>query len=193
MNGGSGDTRAYGHDRQGPLTVEEFARLPEEDAYRIELVRGWLVREPQPGARHGRLSARLFQALNDYARATGAGEVLIELGFRLSADPATVRGPDVAFLAAARVPREMPVGFWEGAPDLAVEVVSPSNRRPDIDAKVRDYLDSGAHAVWVVDPATRTVEIHQPGEAARILSAADTLKQPRLLPGFRLPLSDLFE
>jgi Uma2 family endonuclease len=183
---------AYAGERRGTLSAEEFARLPEEGGYRIELVRGMMVREPQPGGRHGRLVMRLVRALDAHARATGVGEVLIEIGFMLSVEPATVRGPDVAFISAGRVPAEMPVGFWDGAPDLAVEVLSPGNRWSDIQAKVLEYLGAGAHAVWLVDPALSRVHVYESMNAARVLSGGDVLDAPELLPGFRLPLAELF-
>lgn len=183
----------YGEGRRQPtLSVEEFAKLPEEDGYRIELVRGMMVREPQPGGRHGRLVTRILRSLDAHTRQTGAGEVLTHMGFRLPTTPPSVRGPDVAFLRAERVPDEMPVGFWEGAPDLAVEVLSPSNRWSQIEEKVADYLDSGAAAVWVVDGAKQRVHAYHSADSALVLSGDDVLEDTELLPGFRLAMGELF-
>lgn len=111
----------------------------------------------------------------------------------LSVDPPTVRGPDIAFLAKRRLPPEgVPVGFWPGAPDLAVEIVSPSNRAGEIQEKVLEYLAAGAHLVWVVDPSTQSVATYRSREKIRILTADNTLEGSDVLPGFRLSLSELF-
>ncbi|MGH7483123.1 MAG: Uma2 family endonuclease [Longimicrobiales bacterium] len=177
--------------RDGPFTVEEFARLPEEDAYRIELAHGWLVREPRPGARHGVLVGELYRAIDAHAREHGLGRALIETGFRFPGQT-IVRGPDIAFISAARLPAEVPVGFWPLAPDLAVEVISPSDRWSAIEAKVREYLAAGTTAVWLVDPGTGTARVHRAGESRRDLSGDDALTEPDVLPGLTLPLPSLF-
>ena len=174
-------------------SLEEYERLPDEDGWRDELVRGRIAREPQPGAEHGWLSARLFRAIDRWAEDSGVGIALMETGFLLSVEPPTVRGPDVAFLAIDRVPEEgIPKGFWPLAPDLAVEVVSPSNTASGIQEKVLEYLAAGSRAVWVVDPKTRTVTVCRSPDDLRILSRDDALETPDLLPGFRLPLAELF-
>ncbi|MBP1606381.1 MAG: hypothetical protein H6Q08_1755, partial [Acidobacteria bacterium] len=102
--------------------------------------------------------------------------------------------PDVAFVAQARVPRgELPLKYWNGAPDLAVEVLSPGERTREVDTKVREYLDCGATAVWVVRPRTRTVTVHHRGGPAHLFAEGDLLEDPVVMPGFRYPLKDLFE
>jgi Uma2 family endonuclease len=173
------------------ITLEQYERMPEENEYRVELSRGWLVREPLPGARHGLLCASVFNLINQYVMENSLGQVLIETGFRLSLDPPTVRGPDVAFISAARLPSQIPVGFWEQAPDLAIEVLSPSNRRSEVQAKVADYLDAGTLAVWVIDPARRRVTVYRsPGEVT-VLGPADLLEGGVVLPGFTVRAGDL--
>lgn len=175
------------------LTLDQFERLPEEDAWRLELTRGRLVREPRPGARHSWLVGKIYRALDAHARKHVLGKVFVEAGFLLSVDPPTVRGPDVAFLSAERMGgAAVPVGFWRMAPDLAVEVLSPSNSAIEIQEKVLDYLAAGTRRVWVVDPHNRTVVVHVAGPESRTLSGADDLNGDDVVPGFRLPLADLF-
>lgn len=174
------------------LTIEEFERLPDEDC-RMELVRGIVVREPPAGFEHGRRHAHIVYLLRRYVEAHPVGEVCgAETGFILSTDPPTVRAPDAAFVAAARIPPGGVQGFFPGAPDLAVEVVPPSNSASDIQAKVFDYLDAGARLVWVVYPETRTVAVHRTRAEARFLTDADALYGGDVLPGFRLEVARLF-
>ncbi len=118
------------------LTVEQFERLPEEDEFRIELVRGRMLREPRPGAEHSQLTGWLFRRLAAHVEAHGLGIALVDTGFRIPGRPATVRAPDVAFIAMDRLPPVAPRGFWQLAPDLAVEVVSPSDRWTAVQEKV---------------------------------------------------------
>jgi Uma2 family endonuclease len=174
------------------LSAAEFERLPEPDAWRSELVRGRLVREPRPGARHGSLAARLVHLLYGFVEAGGHGVVLADAGVLLSRDPDTVRGPDIAFFSPDRVPAsgyETP--FW-GAPDLAVEIASPSNRPAELQEKVADYIGAGVRRVWVVDPRTRSVTVHRPDGSARLLKVDDVLEGEDVLPGFALRLDRLF-
>lgn len=175
------------------LTLEEFERLPEEDSYRVELVRGRLVREPAPGAEHGWLAANLFREIDPFARERGLGRTFFDVGFILSDDPPTVRVPDLAFLVAARLAVEgVPSGFWRRAPDLAVEVVSPSNTVAEIQEKVVEYLDTGARLVWVVDPKSRSVTAYRSRSDIRLLRMGEALDGADVLPDFHMPLSDLF-
>lgn len=176
------------------VKLEEFQRMPEEDAYRVELVRGRIVREPRPGAEHGWLTGQLVERIGSFARQRGLGIVVTETGFLMSVDPPTVRGPDAAFIAAENLPTEdIPKGFWTTAPDLAVEVVSPSNTAAEIQEKVLEYLASGSRLVWVVDPATRTVAAYRSREDIRLLTEGDVLDGADVLPGFRLAIAELFE
>jgi Uma2 family endonuclease len=138
--------------------------------------------------------SRLHFELAAFVNARGvSGVVLLETGFKLRSDPDTVRAPDVSFVAAARLhPGPLPEKYWDGAPDLAVEVLSPGERLRAVEAKVREYLGCGARAVWVVRPRTRTVSTYHRGEAARIFTEDDTLEDRSVLPGFRYPLRSLF-
>lgn len=175
------------------LTVEEFERLPEVNEYRVELVRGRLVREPRPGAEHGCLTAELVARLHTHVRERGLGRVATETGFLLADDPPTVRGPDVAFIAAERIRAEgVPTGFWRFAPDIAVEVVSPANSASEIQQKVLEYLAAGSRLVWVVDARSRSVTVYRHRNEIRVLMEGDALDGADVLPDFRLEIADLF-
>ncbi len=177
-----------------PLTLQEFERLPEEDEFRVELVRGRLVREPRPGGRHGRIAFRVGFLIERFAEVRGLGQVVMETGFLLAEDPPTVRGPDVAFIAQESLPAEgAPVGHWRYAPDLAIEVLSPSNSAAETLQKVADYLRSGSRLVWVVDPAAESVTIYSPRGDVRVVDDGDVLEGEDVLPGFRVEVADLFE
>lgn len=184
--------RARGPSERGSLSLEAYLALPDEEGYRTELVRGELVREPLPGPRHGRLVVRLGRRIGDHVEAHGLGEVFAESGYVLEEQPPTLRGPDVSFVSEARLPELPGTGFWSMAPDLAVEVLSPSNRAGEMEDKVRQYLAAGARLVWVVDPVRRTASEYRPGGEARLLDPSGALEGHDVLPGFRLPLSELF-
>ena len=174
------------------LTIAQYERLPRDDRYIDELSRGLLVREPRPGAEHSYVTGNLFSALRNFVEGNDLGLVRVESGFRLAAEPPTVRGPDVAFVAKARLPAQLPAGFLEVAPDLAIEVLSPSNRARVIAERIRDYFAAGTTETWIVQPRSRTVVIHTPTDEIRLLDDVERLTTP-LLPGLALPVVDLFE
>jgi Uma2 family endonuclease len=138
-------------------TIEEYEQLPDDDdRYYGELVRGRIIREPRPGYGHGEKLLNLAAPLRQHVRRHRLGGVTIDSGWALLPDVATVRGPDISFIAKARIPREgLPQGFPRMAPDLAVEIVSPSNRAGDIRDKLSDYFEAGVRQVWVVYPRSR--------------------------------------
>ena len=194
------------------LRAEEFAALPEVDA-REELVRGDVVREPLPAFGHGMVAARIGTILHTWVHRpnpdpssgqssdpgsgqTGAGSpgwVVDHCGFVLARDPDTVRGPDVAYVSGERLATGVTDGpYFEGAPDLAVEILSPSNRPREIAEKIREYLEAGARRVWVVDPERETVTVHGPDRTPRTLGLGDVLDGEEVLPGFTVPVADLF-
>ena len=175
------------------LTQDDLFHLPD-DGLRYELVRGHLVSEPPPGYRHGRTAATLTFELEDYARAHGHRiAVTCDVGFCLSREPDTVRAPDVAVLQRSRLATfDDDRRYFPGAPDLAVEVLSPSDRRGAVREKVADYLDSGSVMVWLVDPARREIRVcTSAGEEC--IGIGGTLTANGLLPGFALPLDSVFE
>jgi Uma2 family endonuclease len=173
------------------LTLEQYECLPEDDGYRDELSRGWLVREAQPAYPHGAVAGNLHVLLRRFVDEHDLGIVTIETGYELPDLPATVRGPDVAYVAAARLPPEAPEKWLQLAPDLAIEVLSPSNRRKYIEGKIADYFDSGTTEIWFVRPRQRTITVHRRGAEPYVLSD-DAVLTTELLPGLRLPLSEVF-
>lgn len=174
------------------MTAEQLFHLGEEVS--AELVRGEFREMAPPGAEHGAVVARLAWRLVQYVEDKDLGVVLVgDVGFQLASDPDTVRGPDLAFVRKDRIPADgIPRGYWPGAPDLAVEVVSPSDRYEDVEERVADYLSAGTRVVWVVSPARRTVTVHRPGTPPALLSASDVLEAEDLLPGFCVRVSELF-
>lgn len=171
-----------------PFTADEFLQLPE-DGFRYELVQGELRKMSPAGLEHGEIAARFAASLTTYVRQHRLGTVYIaEAGFRLRNDPDTVRVPDISFVRAERVVRTEK--FMPGPPDLAVKVVSPSDSFSDVAEKTREYLSAGASAVIVVDPRTRIVNVYR---AAAITVATDVLEVDDVVPGWKLPLREIFE
>jgi Uma2 family endonuclease len=177
-----------------PLTAEDLPYLAAEEGH-SELVAGDLVREPPPGEEHGWLAGAVFGHLFRFVWERRLGRMYAaETGFVLARDPDTVRAPDAAFVSAARVAGTARRGpYFEGAPDLAVEVVSPGDSRQSVAAKVREYLAAGGNVVWVVDPRERSVTVHRKGGAVITLTVEDTLDGAPVLPGFQLPVRAIFE
>jgi Uma2 family endonuclease len=178
-------------DAQRLLTIAEYERLPGSDEYLIELSRGVLVREPRPGRPHGTAVMLMGKYLVDYALEHG-GVVTTETGYVLEEGPDTLRGPDVAYTRRDPTPYREPGGFIRGAPDLAVEVISPSNTWVDIQAKVQQYFGAGGRLVWIVHPGARSVVVHTSPTESHTLREHETLDGGDVLPGFALPVAELF-
>ena len=174
------------------LTADEFMGLGDE-AYG-ELIRGVFCEMPRPGMRHGQLTARLCAQLVNHVEERQLGTAVGDVGVLLERGPDTVRAPDAAFISHDRLPKgHVPDRYDDTIPDLVAEVVSPSDRRPDVDAKARMWVSYGVLLVWVVFPKTRTVEVYRTGdEAVEALTEADRLDGGEVLPGFSYPLSQLF-
>ncbi|CAN5145933.1 MAG: Uma2 family endonuclease [Euzebyales bacterium] len=177
----------------GPMTAAALFELPD-DGWRYELVEGELHRMSPAGGTHGEIAATIGYHLKAFALAAGTGSTFAaETGFLLARDPDTVRAPDAAYVRRERLPEPRDrSGFLPLAPDLAVEVVSPSDRATAVAEKATAWLDAGVQLVWVVYPDRRMVAEHHPDGAARLLRGDDTLDGGALLPGFRLPLPELF-
>ncbi|MBW3534671.1 MAG: Uma2 family endonuclease [Gemmatimonadetes bacterium] len=184
-----------GRSEEHGLSLSDFEELPEEPGYRMELVGGRLVREPRPAPLHARVLSKLVHSLVDWAGYSGHGVVLTDAGFVLAEDPVTVRVPDVSFVSKERIPADDPYGqgFWHMAPDLAAEVLSPSNTATEIQQKVLEYFEAGARAAWIVDPRLRTVTVCDSATKARLLIGEAELDGGSVLPGLRLPLASLFD
>lgn len=175
------------------MTAEELFRLPDDNC-RYALLRGELQRMAAAGFRYGAVIMNVAVPLGHYVKALGLGVMCgAETGFVLARDPDTVLAPDVAFVRRERIPASgLPATFWEGPPDLAVEVTSPGDTRREVADKAASWLAAGTRLVWVVDPERLLVEIHEPDSPPRRLEGADVLDGEPLFPGFRLPITDIF-
>lgn len=173
-----------------PWTADELVRLP--DGWRYEIDEGELVIMPPAGFDHGDFTASVTVVLGSFLKEHRLGRIVAgEVGFRLRADPETLRGADVAFVSAERlagIPDRR--GFSDVAPDLAVEVHDPSE--PDLARKVQQYLAAGVRGVWVLDPAGRTLTQHRPGQQPVVTRQPDAVVEDPILPGFSCRLRDLF-
>lgn len=174
------------------LSLEEFERL--DDGMPRELDEGELIILSPTKRKHGRVQRNIVAVLDRFLDRNPAGEMyLAETGFLLSRDPATLRAPDVAFVRAECSGQESPEGYLEGAPDLAVEVVSPWETARHITRKVVQYLRHGGHTVWVVYPEAEEVHVFEASGSNRVLRAGQLLEAPELLPGFSVPVERLFQ
>ncbi len=172
------------------LTFEEFAALPEEEGVFRELDEGAVIEMPQASVPHGRVQANTAASLLAWLGKRTAYQVSLNVSFLLA--PHTVRIPDVCLMRTSSYESMEDVrGALRGAPDLAVEVISPSNSARDMDRKVEQYLRAGAQAVWLLYGDTRHVIAHRPGEI-RKYESGQVLEEPGLLPGFSVPVDELF-
>ena len=179
------------------MTADQFFEFCCQNEGRYELVRGKATESPPTNDEHGEVSINIGTAFNNYSRQRGEGRTRAETGYRLEQDPDTVRGPDISFVL---LPRGSGVAltrrFVAGSPDIAVEVVSPSNTSVEMNRKVAEYLAGGAQRVWVVRLATRrnprSVVVHRSDGTIITYTGDDVITDEELLPGFSLPLSDIF-
>jgi Uma2 family endonuclease len=173
------------------VTAEELEKFPDDD-YRYELVEGRVIRMSPVGFEHGRLVVRLGALLLRHVQNLSLGEVVTEVGFKLSSNPDTVRGPDLAFISQSRIPSRELRGFWNGAPDLVIEVLSPDDRAAEIQAKVEQYLERGVTVVVVVDPDDHSVTIYRASAALTLTGADDLLDLDDVVGGFVCSLQEIF-
>jgi Uma2 family endonuclease len=174
------------------MTAAELAELPY-DGYRYELMRGELIRMSPSAYLPGAVAGRMLGFLWGFVLPRRLGDVgSAEAGFRLGRDPDTVRAPDVWFVRAGRVPTgDAATQFFEGAPDIAVEILSPSDRYVDVMTKVREHLDAGTTLVWAIDPRGRSAALFRPGGVAQLIDENGTLDGGDTLPGFSLVLREI--
>ena len=178
------------------MTAEEFAETTDPPGMRTELVRGRVIYMPPPANIHGEYVANTILSLGPFARAHDLGRVMAESGYTLQRRPDTVRGPDVSFVSHERL-RTQGHGpsYLEGAPTLAVEVISPSETRADVADKVSQYLAAGAERVWEVRPRQRTVTVHRSGSPAVTKHVGDVLTSDDAafaVDGFALAVEAIF-
>ena len=180
------------------ISAERFFELMEQPEYLdrvIELVEGELLEMSKPTRIHGIVLANLAAEIVNFVKRRGLGEVNAgDTGFILERgefEKDTVRGVDIAFVSNSRVSDAPDFKLYELGPDLAVEIISPSNTASDIHLKVTQLLNAGTRLVWLVYPESRTVEVHT-SNGAVTLSETDSLSGGDVLPGFSLPVSEIF-
>jgi Uma2 family endonuclease len=174
------------------ISAEELFQMP--NLGRCELVCGKIKKFLPSEFIHGLIVINLTVLLGNFVKLHKLGVMMgAATGFIIHRDPDTVRAPDVAFIRAERLPANLPQGYFDGPPDLAVEVLSPNDRASEVQAKIRDWLNSGCRAVWIVDPETKSVTIYKSTHDIAVLNAADMLTDAQLLPGFSASVGELFE
>jgi Uma2 family endonuclease len=171
------------------MTAEELGNLPDEPL-RHELIKGELLTVPFPKYEHMRVAANLTIILGQHTRANRLGDVYVEGGFKLESDPDTVLGPDVSFVAKDRISLS-PEGYHAGPPDLAVEVLSPGDRKGKVEHKLSLWLEFGTRSVWLVNPRRRTVEIISATGERKLFHETDELVDDTVS-GFRVAVSEIF-
>lgn len=172
-------------------TAEDLLAMSHASG-RYELVKGVLVEMAPSGDTHTELGVWLAHLLINYVTPNDLGTVSgADGGYVLFHDPDTVRSPDVGFIAKARL-KPRTGKFYEMAPDLAVEIVSPNDTASEVRAKVKEYFQAGVRLVWVVYPNDRSVDVHRPNQPTVSLEVGETLDGGEVLPGFTLPVKDIF-
>jgi Uma2 family endonuclease len=175
-----------------PMTADDLLRLPS-GRERHELVRGELRTMSPASFEHGRIGTRLLTRLACFVSETGLGVVVgPDTGFVLQRDPDLVRSPDVSFVVASRVPQVPLNRFFPGAPDLAIDVLSPSDTVDEVEEKLSDFFAAGTRSVWIIKPRTKSVDVWTAGKLSHSLASTDLLTHPDLLPGFECPVGSLF-
>jgi len=172
-------------------TDEEFMALPDGDRY--ELVNGELIIVGNSGMEHGNLGAFLCGLLEIYARRNKLGSTF-DSSTAFTMKTGNKRSPDVSFVAKDRLRglKKLPKGFFQGAPDLAVEIISPSNTFDEIHTKIVEYFDSGSKLVWVIHPDEESVLVYHKPQPDKLLQRSDSLDGETIIPGFTVPLAELF-
>lgn len=158
----------------------------------VELVRGEIVEMSPVGIRHWDLVGRMWELLNSFVKHNKLGFVGAEGGFILARDPDVVRAPDLAFVATHRIADLHQDGYFDIAPDLAVEVLSPGDRPGELWEKIRDYFRAGTRLVWVIDPRSAQVVAHHPDGRTQVYSGDEDVPGEDVLPGFSFKPSQLF-
>jgi Uma2 family endonuclease len=174
------------------MTAEELIQLPD-DGLRHELIKGEHLTMPPPGAEHGLVVNNIAFLLTEYIRRHHLGKVITgDAGFKLESEPDTVLGPDVAFIRRERI-AEISTQYFPGAPDLVVEVLSPGDRRGKVEAKASTWLETGARAVWLINPKTKTVKVLHADGQNELLTVEDEVSGDDIVLGFRCRVAEIFD
>jgi Uma2 family endonuclease len=178
------------------FTAADLAAMPTylpSGSVDFELHHGRLVAMSPPGAIHGSIQNRIGAALFNQGEAKCHGKAFTEVAVVLERDPDHVYGADIAFVAKQSLPaRESPEGYLESIPELIVEIRSKNDSTSEIATKVADYLKAGVLLIWVVEPDRESVVEHRPNSQPKVHPKTDSLTCEDIIPGFQLPLADLF-
>jgi Uma2 family endonuclease len=178
------------------LTVADLAAMPGDlpsGDVKYELDNGRLIVTPPPGSEHGLIQGEFAAQLVTFAKQHSLGRVWVDCGVILWRDPDRCVGPDICFVAQHRLPPKLSrEGYLETIPDLVVEVRSKNDTKPYLKRKAHDYLKAGVRLVWVVEPQPQKVTEYRPDVAPQTFGISETLACDDILPGFRLPLAELF-
>lgn len=174
-------------------TAEQLFDSQPSDG-RCELIEGELRMMSPSGWEHGEIIGILHAILGHHVVKHRLGKIFgAETGFIIRRDPDTVRAPDIAFIAKENLLVARPASaFWPGAPDLAVEVLSPNDKTGEVDEKIGDWLKAGAKLVWIVDPQLKTVTVYRSATDVVVKTEKDTLDGGNVVSGFRTPVADIF-
>ncbi len=175
------------------MTADELLAMPD-DGYRYELVEGELRRMSPAGDEHGQVGMELAIPLGSHVKKNKLGKLyLAETGFLIRTNPDTVRAPDIAFVRMERIKQTPGIkGYRVGAPDLAVEVVSPGDTVNEVEDKVAEWLEGGARMVWVVSPKLHTVTVYRSLTDIVTRTAKDKLDGAEVVPGFQMNVAEIF-
>jgi Uma2 family endonuclease len=175
-------------------TDAEFMAL-NRDGHRYEIVNGELIDMGNSGAKHGYVCSILMILLGGYVRLHKLG-AMFDSSTAFKMKSGNKRSPDISFMAKERLQGldDIPDGFLEGAPDLAVEILSPSNTVEEIDKKIIEYFDNGSRLVWLISPKQNYILVYRNGqEPDRLVKSNDSLDGEEIVPGFNLPVAELFQ
>lgn len=177
--------------RHGSATADELLLL-KEDGCRYELIEGQVIKMSPAGSEHGRIADRISRRMGNFIEQNNLGQTYAaETGFKIASDPDTVRAPDAAFVSHGRLATvEDTHGYLPLAPDLVVEVVSPSDAFSDVEQKAASWLVAGTRIVLVADPRTSTLRVYRGPDVIEVLHLDDTFDAGDVVPGWTLPVRD---
>jgi Uma2 family endonuclease len=175
------------------MTAEELIRLPRGQ-FRYDLVKGELITMAPAGEEHGAVTVNLTVPLAQHVKTHNLGRVYsAETGFKVESNPDTVLGPDIAFVSREKLEvTGIGKGYRQGAPDLAVEVISPSESKSQSEQKAFRYLSAGTRLVWLVKPQTHSVIVYRSASDVTVLNEGDQLKGEDVVPGFSFSVREIF-
>lgn len=173
---------------QTELTLDDLEQMPDDFVHR-ELVHGELIELPPPELKHSKIAHKILKQLSSFVEERGLGEVYIEVGFKVTADKRNWIQPDVSFISEERL--DDTERFLFGAPDLAIEIISPSERPKHILAKREVLFQAGCREIWIIRPLKRKIEIWKPSGMERVLGDGEILSSP-LFEGWSMTVAELF-